>query len=671
MRVLTKAVLFAVTLALGACTGGDEVSTGTEALDHGAGDGPPVWKDDPCADPNIKTSPGVQVTEKDGIHYFFGTDGDDVIVGTDGRDVIWGNAGNDVICARDGEDEVHGGDGHDYIDGGAGNDVLYGGDGNDVIHGRAGSDEIHGGDGDDILMGDILDDKIWGDDGDNLLIGGHGTDELHGGKGNDFLRGDTGNDSFFGDEGEDVVSFMTSMPPGDGDPIHSKFSTDIDGVIVDFTDPCVDDNDPQHTKHDGCAYGDGKGEPLDGIEVVVGSPYNDHFISGGDQKFVGGFGDDKFNVPHKSQIVDGAGNDTWNGQPFGGGGGGPAPGRVWVFVDGHDRDLGVVVVGTPGADHLTIHPNAQNQLVVNGSGGTKLDTNQSCHQTSDTTVTCDIPHTLRWVAAYGGDGDDEITFQGKFPRDFTAHANGGPGNDKLHGGDEQDVLFTGISGEDWLWGNGGDDALLSESEPSFNHDKLSKNLPYPDGADHLFGGDGNDQLVSDFPCGGHEYSGGAGIDIAGFARSGKLPIHAQLAQLGDNPSTKMPFYGHAYNPQIAANTGAYCTVGQGTWFHPDLEILEGSSSDDLLYGNDNDNIIWGRDGDDEIHGLGGNDHLYGLQGNDRLYGDDGEDTLEGGSGFDTLYGGGDNTRDILLCGPDGGKVGSSDPKDEITGCKYQ
>lgn len=657
LRSLVKVFSVCVAVGLVACSGGDTVGQGDEPLDKGAGDGPPVWKSDPCADPNVKTSPGVKVSVQNGVHVFIGTGGDDVIVGTDGPDIIWGNAGNDVICAGNGEDEIHGGDGNDYIDGGAGNDTIDAGDGNDYVHGRAGSDTIHGGDGDDILFGDILDDKLFGDDGDDLLIGGHGTDEMHGGLGNDYLRGDTGNDTFDGGEGTDVASFTTAMPPGDGDPVHSQLANGVDGVVVDFTDDCINpnDTDPNPPKHDGCAYGDGKFEPLDSIEVVVGSPYNDHFRTGGDQKFVGGFGDDKFDVPSKSQILDVPGAV-------------PA-GRVMVYVEKHARDLGVVVMGTAGDDDLTIHPNANKQLVIDAGGSTKLATNESCKLVTDTHVECDIPHTLRWVAAYGGDGKDHITFQGNFPRDFTAHANGGPGDDVLTGGDEQDVLFSGVTGSDWLYGNGGDDALLSESEAKFNHDKLGSNPTYTDGADHLFGGDGNDQLVADFPCGGHEYSGGPGIDIAGFARSGSLPIHAQLAQQGDNPSIKMPFYGHAYNPQIAANPGAYCTVAQGTWFHPDLEILEASSADDLLYGNDENNIIWGRDGNDEIHGLGGDDHLYGLLGNDKLFGEGGNDVLEGGEGYDELYAS-DGERDVLLCGPGGGKAMSSDSHDEITGCKY-
>jgi Ca2+-binding RTX toxin-like protein len=673
-RSFTKAVLLTIALGLGACSarGGDEsVGDGTEALQSGAGDGNPIWKDDPCDDPNLKTSAGVKVSVQNGVHVFIGTDKPDVIVGTDGPDIIWGKKGGDILCGGRGEDEIHGDEGNDYIQGGAGNDTIFGGPGNDTIHGGAGGDVIHGGDDDDMIFGDLLDDKLWGDDGDDLLIGGHGTDELHGGKGNDVLRGDMGNDSFEGGPGNDVASFMTAMPPGEGEPGHTANGDGIDGVIVDFTNPCISDDDPAH--HDGCAFGDGKGEPLDSIEIVIGSPFNDHFISSNpDTVFIGGAGDDRFDTPVAKNVHDGPGNDLWNGKPIGGPGPSAAPGAVFVYVDDRVRDMGVIVVGTANRDVLTIHPNKQKDLVVDGEpSSTTLDAGPGCTQHGAHDVTCDVKHTLRYVTVYGGDGDDDITLQGNFPRDFTAHVNGGKGDDKIRGGDEQDVLFTGVSGKDWLWGRGGDDALVSESEPETNRLKLTQQIAYGDGADHLFGGAGNDQLVADFPCGGHEYSGGDGIDIAGFARSGALPIAAQLSQNGPI-SVQKGFYGYAYNPEVdwtgAHTPGAFCNPKDGTTLAPDLEILEGSSANDELWGNDHGNIIWGRKGKDLIHGLGGDDVLDGLQDNDDVYGDDGNDILLGGPGFDTLYAN-EGQHDILNCGPGGGKA-IADGKDEITGCKY-
>ena len=224
-------------------------------------------------------------------------------------------------------------------------------------------------------------------------------------------------------------------------------------------------------------------------------------------------------MPHPSQIIDRAGNGVKD------------PSKVFVFVDGHVRDLGVVVLGTAGADTLTIRPTQNHQLEIDASGGTKLATNQSCNVISDTVLRCDIPHTLH-VAAYGNDGDDKITFQGDFPRDFTSHVNGGRGNNVLTGGESK--FFTGIEGEDWLYGNGGDDALLSERRPGFNHDKLTQNVPYTDGADHLFGGE--------------ERSARRGLPLRrprifrrtrhrhrGLRAQRRPPDIAQLAQPGDNP----------------------------------------------------------------------------------------------------------------------------------------
>src|SRR5260221_12915790 len=104
MKLVT--ILFA-SVAIVACSAG-ATSSSAEALNKGAGDGPPVWKVDPCSDPNVKAT----VHDNSGDHVFVGTEGDDVIFGTDANDVIYGKGGNDVIFARGGEDEIHGRDRH-------------------------------------------------------------------------------------------------------------------------------------------------------------------------------------------------------------------------------------------------------------------------------------------------------------------------------------------------------------------------------------------------------------------------------------------------------------------------------------------------------------------------------------------------------------------------------
>jgi Ca2+-binding RTX toxin-like protein len=231
-----------------------------------------------------------------------------------------------------------------------------------------------------------------------------------------------------------------------------------------------------------------------------------------------------------------------------------------------------------------------------------------------------------------------------FPLDMTAHVNGGNGNDFLHGGDEQDVFFSGPTGEDHLFGNKGGDALLSESrkwpkkdcsalsaKQQAENPRCTENKPdakdYTDGADELFGGPGDDQLVIDYPCGKHHYSGGSGKDIAGFARSGRFDIHAQFA---GKASIATEFHGKAFNPQL-------CTVASATRLEDDLEILEAADGNDNLWGNDDANVIWGREGDDRIHGLGGDDTLEGLVGDDWIYGGAGNDKLQGAGGDNRLF----------------------------------
>jgi Ca2+-binding RTX toxin-like protein len=283
---------------------------------------------------------------------------------------------------------------------------------------------------------------------------------------------------------------------------------------------------------------------------------------------------------------------------------------------------------------------------VSSSAGTPIFAGPGC-RADGAAVNCDPNHVLRYIASWAGDGDDVVKLgkaagaKDRFPLDFTAHVNGGNGDDFLHGGDEQDVFFTGPTGQDHLHGNDGDDALLSESrkwakksctpaerkdDPRCDEDK-PKAGQYTDGRDELIGGAVDDQLVTDYPCGNHLNSGGGGKDIAGFARSGRFDLHAQLAGAA---SKVTDFHGRAFNPQL-------CGKDEGTHFEDDLEILEAADGNDELWGNNKDNIIWGREGDDRIHGLDGDDTLDGLIGDDWLYGGAGKDSLHGASGSNHMF----------------------------------
>lgn len=548
---------------------------------------------DPCktATPTVKAS-------GDG-HRFVGTDGADVIFGTNGDDQIFGLGGDDLICAFGGDD---------YIDGGDGRDLIYAGDGNDIVHGRGGSDRIYGGPGDDVLFGDILDDKLFGEEGDDVLIGGHGTDRLDGGPGADFLRGDTGNDMFVGGDGYDVASFITALPPGQVEFKDDGTPSPFTGMLIDLSAPC------KGVAEGGCANGDGGNEELHGVDEIVGSVFKDRIRSDG-RKVTGGFGDDDI-----------------------AGATGPAPGPATpgstVYIEGAVMqgklvDVGVVVLGSTGNDDLEI---VGNDSVVNviSRNAVPLAAGAGCVAQPGNRVRCDVgtliamqPHRaspFHYVVAYGDAGDDTIELTGDFPREFETHVSGGPGSDHLIGSKGQDVLFTGPDGEDWLEGRDGDDALLSESHhtDAWKDGNRPEVADYHDGADTLDAGPGDDQLVCDYVCGGHRYIGGPGHDIAGFARSGNHPIHAQLG--GPIAArNKTEWWGKAANMDLCGGKQAAWTTMR-TGVAADLEVLEASDGADVLFGDDRPNTIWGRGGGDRIKSFGGYDEVLGADGNDTIDG---------------------------------------------------
>ncbi|MEO8551762.1 MAG: calcium-binding protein, partial [Kofleriaceae bacterium] len=533
---------------------------------------------DPCQDTTIKKKINIHA-DKDNPHRFVGTNGDDVIFGTSGDDQIFGNGGDDLICGFAGDD---------YIDGGDGNDRIFAGAGDDIVHGRAGSDKIWGGAGADILFGDTLDDELHGEAGNDILIGGDGTDILDGGDGNDFLRGDTGNDTFIGGDGNDIASFATALPPGQPEIKADNTVNPITGVRVTFEGKCDDG---------GCADGDGGNEPIHGIEKIIGSPFTDLIVPNG-QTVQSGFGE-TVPTPVSTVFIDAVAS-------FG----------------GELIDVGVVVLGSPGADHYHISgTNADVVTVV--SDGTQLTAMAPCNQVDANTVKCNVgafvgsqPHRgnpFHYILGWGDKGDDDFTFSGDFPREFETHVSGGEGNDHLVGGAEADVFFTGTDGVDHLEGNDGDDALIGESHHTraWDDDKRPNVADYHDGGDTFDGGPGNDQLVVDYVCGGHTYIGGPGRDIAGFARSGKHAINAQLGGPAQNHTT---WYGKAANLDLCGSKPGAWTDFKNKGQAADLEILEASDGPDHLWGDDRSNTIWGRGGGDHIFGLGGDDTILGADG---------------------------------------------------------
>lgn len=105
---------------------------------------------------SLKNDVGVQLVKN--VEVFLAGNGGDVINLADkdttyGNVTIFGGAGDDILWANAGSDLITGSSGNDIIDGGPGNDTLRGGDDNDQIFGGEGDDNVIGDAGDDILYG--------------------------------------------------------------------------------------------------------------------------------------------------------------------------------------------------------------------------------------------------------------------------------------------------------------------------------------------------------------------------------------------------------------------------------------------------------------------------------------------------------------------------------------
>lgn len=118
-----------------------------------------------------------------------------------------------------------------------------------------------------------------------------------------------------------------------------------------------------------------------------------------------------------------------------------------------------------------------NDTITGGAGGDRI----WCGESTDGTLG-------QWDSADGGQGDDQI------------HGEGGA--DFLHGGIGLDKIF-GDDGDDFLFGDNGDDIV----EGGAGNDILSGDK----GRDTLDGGDGNDTLMAIF--GNDLMKGGAGDDL--------------------------------------------------------------------------------------------------------------------------------------------------------------
>lgn len=185
--------------------------------------------------------------------------------------------------------------------------------------------------------------------------------------------------------------------------------------------------------------------------------------------------------------------------------------------------------------------------------------------------------------AHAADNGDLLDFDG-------VHANQEQGDPPISTDElpaPEDLLLSGGSGADNLFGQGGHDTVAGQRGDDFIGGRGGDDLlDAGAGDDHAWGGTGDDTVY-----------GGAGRDV---------------------------IEGEDGDDKIDGGTGD--------------DALAGHEGRDLIAGGEGMDTVLGGAGDDTLAGGGADDWLAGGFGNDVLRGDAGSDTLDGNDGDDVIWG---------------------------------
>jgi Ca2+-binding RTX toxin-like protein len=334
-----------------------------------------------------------------------GTDRADVLHGKDlaefgAHDEIYGHGGNDMIFGHAGGDWITGGWGADFIDGGEGeHDISLYLDSPEGVEvdlrtgrgtwGTANGDtlvnieDLAGSSYNDVLIGNGADNNLHGLDGDDRLMGGVGVDKLTGGAGIDTA-----------DYSDSGVGVSVNLVAGRG------------------------------------FGGTAEGDTLDGIEDLLGSPFNDSLI-GNDAAnyFHAGGGDDLLKGGGGADWLEGVGgNDTLKG----GGGADTLLGGVGIDTASYD--------GSGAGVFVSLRDN------VAASGDAEGDRLYGIENLSGS-INADNLWGDDWANVLNGMvGDD--TLKGFGGADTLL---GNDGNDWLDGGTGADAMSGGFGGDRFVW----------------------------------------------------------------------------------------------------------------------------------------------------------------------------------------------------------------------------
>jgi Ca2+-binding RTX toxin-like protein len=567
--------------------------------------------------------------------------GDDQTWGGSGNDIVYGDAGADHLFGNGGADTVFGGDGNDVIEGNTGTDWLSGGNANDVVvggtraPGRADQgDWVFGDTGEDVLIGDngqvgnsdgknpsgvtIYDltsgnssfggaDIVFGGNADDQAFGGLDDDWMFGGAGDDYIEGNNGADHLFGEaDQDDIIGGSSQQVSGSGLGIIGV--PDTGDTISGGNDQDVVIGDNGFISRPGAGNGSDftQGRGMTERLVLIYDWANTDSTK---------YGDDDIHGDAANDVLLGEGGaDTIHGD------------------DGNDY-----VEGNQGAD--TVYGDAGQDDIIGGSsqvgnGATKTGlTVQGMKDTGDSLLS-------------GGDGQDVILGDNGFIlRTGTSPERVGTLEDttKGHSGmflrrinlyDVQDSPPAGTSGDDYVTGDDGDDVAFGQG----GNDRIKGG----EGDDHLEGGQGTDFVEGD--AGDDDIVGGTSVALSGSGDAAQGLLDGADVLFGGNG-----------DDLIAGDNASLLRIGPAS-DGPDPDFTTKFTSRLKADGTDVVTTRWFRRldlrwsgsllaapsravfGGDRVSGGKGVDMLFGQDGNDYLSGGPDDDYAEGNGGNDVIRG---------------------------------
>lgn len=631
------------------------------------------------------------------IEGIIGATSNDTFHGGYGASYIDGGGGNDVLYSHGSNTTLMGGSGNDTLYGSEFDETLIGGDGNDLIMVSGGRDYIDGGVGNDSISyalstkgvmvklttgeatggmpgGDTIVnvEGVIGSDHDDTIYGSQAIrDTLDGGAGNDYFYASSAQNSIQGGAGIDTVDYSLAET----------------GVIAAL---------------DGYGLGGAVGDTIMGVEVLVGSKFDDSLVgSTRNDTLIGGAGNDTLYGGVGADYLDGGEGSDWASYTTsnaainvnlatGVASGGHAAGDTLVSIENViGSNYNDTIIGNASDNYLTgnngndsLVGGAGNDTLCGGVGNDTLDGGTGLDVAEYSLSNQAVNVNLATGVATGGhaQGDKLISIEGVIGSNY---------NDTVTGSADANLISTGV-GNDSIIGSAGADTIdggagVDTLDYSGSNAGISLDLKtglgsggfaegdVVSGIEVVIGSAYNDTLLGDAQNNYFEGGAGAdvidgrdGIDTVSYAAAtggvninlAASPCKGNIAE-GDVLSNIEYVIGSNFDDTLAGGTGNETLYGGGG-----NDLFIGSAGADFLIGGPGSNTVdyslsdaavvvnltaqaggGGHAEGDKLAGFTGvigsafNDSLTGTTGNDLLRGGAGNDTLAGAAGADTLDGG--------------------------------